>query len=111
MCDFSYDLSIDPSISDTIRDSFSTDFKSFLNSKCFETDGLPLTEYIQMNDPGLEDNYTQIGEFLDGFSFYGNFLRVIEPDSYNNNINSLGISWEQYRTGLTPNFDNLAGMT
>jgi hypothetical protein len=110
MCDFSYDLSIDPSITDSIRENFSTDFKSFLNSKCFGTDGLKLTEYIDMNDPALVENYNEIGQFLDGFSFYNNFLRVIEPDSFNNNINKIGQNWELYRTGEIDNFDNLKGV-
>lgn len=107
LCDFSYDLSINPSVADEIRDYFNSDLRGLLNSKCFEENGLKLFDYISLNDPGLTENFTSIGVFLDGFSHYDNFLRQVDADSFNNNIVVAAESWEPYRTGLTPNFDNV----
>lgn len=109
ICDFSYDLSVKPSVADEVKEYFQSNLKGLLNSECFEASGLKLFEYIDLNDPGLSENFASIGVFLDGFSHYDNFLRLVDPDSFNNNIVAVSDQWETFRAGSLPNFSNVDG--
>ena len=109
MCDYSYDASVNPNVSDDIRGYFSKNLEGLLSSECLETDGLKLTQYIDINDPGLIDTFNQIGTFLDGFSYYDNFLLQLPADSYNNNYVKISEEWEKYRIGEKFSFENTVG--
>ena len=80
-----------------------------ISSSCLTDSGLKFTEYLNIKDPSIIFNYDEIGQFLDGFSYYDNFLTRINPDKFNNNILKEGQLWETYRDGLIPNFSNVEG--
>lgn len=109
MCDYSFKATVDPSVADGVSQYFSKNLKGLLSSDCLRSDGLKFTQYININDPGLISAFDEIGVFLDGFSFYDNFLRQIPADSYNNNILKISEIWEEYRVGQKLNFPNTSG--
>lgn len=111
MCDYSYQASINPDIALEVSRHFSKNLEGLLSADCLRTEGLKLTEFIDINDPGLSQSIDDIGLFLDGFSNYNNFLWQIPSDSYNNNILKISEEWEQYRIGEKLNFSNTTGIS
>jgi hypothetical protein len=104
VCDFSHDVLSDPTKANPIAELFPSEWNKLLSSDCLNGVGLPLTEYVKLNDNALVTNYNEIGLFLDGISHYKNFLRELNPDIQNNNMSDLVNNWEQYRIGKLDNF-------
>lgn len=104
LCDFSFDLFGDPSTTDIVKVFFEEELQGFLASGCYDTDGLKLTEYIKINDPGVVSNLKEISVFLDGFSNFDNFRRVMSADRFDNGIVDISQQWEVFRQGEADNF-------
>lgn len=56
MCDFSSDVLADPVKGNEIAELFSPKWNKLLSSDCISETGLPLTEYIQLDDEALKSN-------------------------------------------------------
>lgn len=110
MCDFSSDVLADPVKGNEIAELFSPKWNKLLSSDCISETGLPLTEYIQLDDEALKSNYDEISVFLDGFSHYGNFLVQVQPDIKNNNFTEVSDTWNLYKIGQLSNFSSMQGI-
>lgn len=108
LCDFSFELMNNPSVSDEIKIYFEDSLKGFLNSGCYDSKGLNLTEYIPINDPGVVDNLNEISTFLNGFSHFDNFKRIMSADRFDNGIVDISAKWEVFRQGMEDNFYDVA---
>lgn len=104
LCDYSFQIFKDPKSTDAIKIYFEEDLQGFLSSGCYEEAGLNLTEYIDVNDPGVESNLNEIGIFLNGFSHFDNFQRLMSADRFDNGIVNISQRWDVYRQGILPNF-------
>ena len=76
----------------------------YYNIACIAT---RLADYIYLNDDAQKDNLKEIDSFLDGFSYYDNFLKITPSDKNINTIKTTVNSWDPYRTGIIDNFDNV----
>lgn len=106
LCDYSYQVVVDPSISVQIQEYFSDDIKGFLNAECLKEAGASLTQYAQISDPGFVEDLDEIGVFLDGFTYYDNFLTTVSADRFDNGIEDVINDWTEYKEGLKDNFYN-----
>ena len=104
LCDYSFQTVSNPETTNQVKDFFQEEIRGFLFPKCYEPNGLNLTEYIPINDPGVVSNLNEISTFLNGFSNYDNFQRVMSADRFNNGIQNVTDQWEVFRTGLSDNF-------
>lgn len=109
ICEFSTKVIETPLISDEVKPYFQQKYQGLLDSSCFSDKPNQAADVFYLNDDAKIDNFKEIDEFLDGFSYYDNFLKVIPADKSINSINTTVNGWTPFKTGLKDNFDNAQG--
>ena len=108
-CDYSIDVLKDPKLANEYKVHFPKAFHSLLSTGCVEEKGLFLYEFGRIKNPALTENLKKIGDFLDGLSYYDNFLKDLKPDKNLNALTTQSKEWEEFKSGLKPNFANVQG--
>ena len=107
LCEFSTKVFIDSSVVLEVQPYFQTKYKGFVSPSCMSNSPVQIVDYIYLNDDAQKDNLKEIDTFLDGFSYYDNFLKITPSDKNINTIKTTVNNWDPYRIGVKDNFDNV----
>lgn len=107
LCEYTTLVAKDPNVAHELKTIFSAKYEGLLSSSCLSDEGTELGNFLNIKDQTLLGNYNNIGNFLDGFSYYDSFLKQLEPDKNNNSIVQQSVDWELYKKGIKFNFDNV----
>ena len=112
LCDFAYQGTLaDGDIGD-VASTVPTSVVTLMSTDCMKEggEGKKPEEYMSLPDPSLVTKFSNIGEFLHGFSTYNNFLKTREEnDSSASAIKVTEGVWDLYKTGIIYNFENVEG--
>lgn len=94
---------------ESVTEFVPTNLNSFMSEECIKDQavGKKMVEYINF-DSGAISNFDQIFEFINGISYYNNFLKTLNPDIEKNSITSTESIWDLYKTGILYNFENIS---
>lgn len=109
ICDFTFESLVDPKVSENLKDKIPYQIRGFFSEQCIGTEGFQIGEYVLISNSILRENLASIDTFLDGISYYDNFLKNLAPDKNNNSIQVLANEWDLYKEGLKDNYDNVKG--
>ena len=111
MCDFAYKGTLKDGSVGTVAETVPVSLKTLLSVDCMKQDtvGVSIDNYLALPEPDLKTQLTNIGTFLNGFSYFRNFLKGLDQDASKNSITRTSDYWDLYRTGIIYNFNNIEG--
>ena len=91
-----------------VSGSVPVNLSNFMSQDCIleTSEGKNITDYAKF-DSGDTENFKLVFDFIDGISYYNNFLKSLDPDTNNNSITTTEALWDLYKTGIKYNFDNI----
>lgn len=111
ICDFTFESVVDPSISENLKEKLPIEIRGFFSEQCIGTTGMQISDYVLITNSILRENLRTMDTFLEGISYYDNFLKNLAPDKNNNSIHLVAEEWAKYKTGLKDNFENVKSMS
>ena len=112
LCDFAYQGTLENGDIGDVASTIPTSLVTLLSTECLKQggEGKKPEEYISFADSSMVGKLEIIGQFLNGYSTYNNFLKTKEEqESFENAIRTTEKQWDLYKTGIIYNYENVEG--